>query len=190
MQHFPCNRILAKIKKYQYQYQYSSKKISIGHDPLNIKDKWNASLNVCLCWPVLVAPCAHVLHCSEATGDASEAIEVVHDGAACLQVVRVSCGLGGWEGSGEINTTSTCEGRSSGANFQNDTGDYHVMSLWTQDQIIVSRSWYFACCLIPAEIRYQKRTTIQQVKLQKMMHDSGHLPRCWIENICTMWTFW
>lgn len=43
--------------------------------------------------PILVAPSSHVLHCSKATGNPSEAIQVVQDGATCLQVVRVSCGL-------------------------------------------------------------------------------------------------
>lgn len=43
--------------------------------------------------PVLVAPGANILHGCEAAGDAGKAVEVVHDGAACLQVIRVSCGL-------------------------------------------------------------------------------------------------
>lgn len=47
--------------------------------------------------PVLVAPGAHVLHRSEAAGDARKAVEVVQDGAAGLQVVRVTGGLGGPE---------------------------------------------------------------------------------------------
>lgn len=46
--------------------------------------------------PVLVAACANVLHRREAARDAGKAVEVVHDGAACLQVIRVSCGLRGW----------------------------------------------------------------------------------------------
>lgn len=51
-----------------------------------------------------MAPGAYVLHCSEATGDTSKAVEVVQDGATCLQVVRVSCGLGGWDDSSVIIT--------------------------------------------------------------------------------------
>lgn len=50
------------------------------------------------CSPVLMAPSAYVLHCSEAAGDTSKAIKVVQDGATCLQVIRVSCGLGWDEG--------------------------------------------------------------------------------------------
>lgn len=45
--------------------------------------------------PVLMAPSAYVLHCCEAARDASKAVEVVQDGATCLQVIRVSCGLAG-----------------------------------------------------------------------------------------------
>lgn len=45
--------------------------------------------------PVLVAPSAYVFHCSEAARDASKAVEVIQDGATCLQVVGVSCGLVG-----------------------------------------------------------------------------------------------
>lgn len=44
--------------------------------------------------PVLVAPGANILHGCEAAGDAGKAVEVVHDGAARLQVIRVSRGLG------------------------------------------------------------------------------------------------
>lgn len=45
--------------------------------------------------PVLVAPGAHIFHRSEAAGDASKAVEVIQDGATCLQVIGVSCGLVG-----------------------------------------------------------------------------------------------
>lgn len=41
-----------------------------------------------------MASSAYVLHCGEAAGDTSKAVEVVQDGATCLQVIRVSCGLG------------------------------------------------------------------------------------------------
>lgn len=44
--------------------------------------------------PVLMAPSADVLHCSEAAGNTGKAIEVVQDGATGLQVVRVSGCLG------------------------------------------------------------------------------------------------
>lgn len=43
--------------------------------------------------PVLVAPGPDILHGCEAARDAGKAVEVVHDGAACLQVIRVSCRL-------------------------------------------------------------------------------------------------
>lgn len=43
--------------------------------------------------PVLVAPSAHVLHGSEATGDTGETVEVVQNSTTYLQVVRVPGGL-------------------------------------------------------------------------------------------------
>lgn len=42
-----------------------------------------------------MTPSAYVFHCSKATRDASKAVEVIQDGATCLQVVGVSCGLVG-----------------------------------------------------------------------------------------------
>lgn len=44
--------------------------------------------------PVLMAPSANILHGCEAARDAGKAVQVVHDGAAGLQVIGVSCGLG------------------------------------------------------------------------------------------------
>lgn len=49
-----------------------------------------------------MAASAHVLHCSKAAGNTSKAIEVVQDCATCLQVVRVSCGLGQRQNSGVV----------------------------------------------------------------------------------------
>lgn len=65
-------------------------------------------ISVCLHWPVFVATSAHILHSSKTTRNPSKAVEVVQDGASCLQVVRVSCGLEGMGGKGWDHWKSRC----------------------------------------------------------------------------------